>query len=127
LVGLITDNLKKKCRTDGMGGGCTDVRGDSAVPSASFGNKEYAPANCRSPVWNVEDIATVIQSDYFLNCYDITIDGIVSSLLAGRFRVSNLDRGKNLSSKTSRLNLRPSQPSIQRIPNFFFGDRAAAA
>lgn len=92
-----------------------------------LGNKENVPANFKSPVWKVQGIATNVQPDYFLNCYDMTVVGIVTSLLAGRSRDSNLSRRKNLFSITSRPTVRPSQPSIQRIPGFFSEDTAAAA
>lgn len=55
----------------------------------------------------------------------MTAVGIVTSLLAGRSRVSNLDSGKNLCSKTGRPSVRLSQPPIEQIPGFFSGDRAA--
>jgi len=44
LVGLITDfcdNLKM-CRIGGIGGGWTDVRSDSAAPSASLVTKKMS-------------------------------------------------------------------------------------
>jgi hypothetical protein len=74
------------------------VRSGSAACLCFLGRKENIQVDFKSPVWKLEGIATNVQSDYFLNCYEMTVVGKVIRD-PGRSRVSNMDRGKNLFSQ----------------------------
>jgi len=127
-VGLITnfsDNLNM-CRTEVTGGGCTDMRSDGAAPSVSLVRRKMSQLTLKPPVWKV-DIATNVQSRVLTELLRYDRRRYSGYSIGWMIQVSNMGRGKNLSSKTSRPTVRPSQPSIQRIPSFFSGDRAAGA
>jgi hypothetical protein len=127
-VGLITnfsDNLNM-CRTEGIGGGCTNVRSDGAAPSASLVRRKMSQLTLKPPVRKV-DIATNVQSRLLPELLRYDRRQYSDYSICCTIQVSNLGRGKNLSSKTPRPTVRPSQPSIQRIPSFFSGDGAAGA